>query len=256
MELIDTHCHLSNVPQEKLPEILERAKDAHITRCVAIGASDGKMSAKDSLKIAKTFDNVYCTIGVHPHDAKEHADINDLEEMASHPKSLAVGETGLDFFRDWAPKENQERLFRNSVGLALNLNKPLIIHSREAADESFKVLKEMKAEKVGGVYHCYSEDSEFAKKLRDINFLVSFTGNLTFKKAEERREAAKNIPLEQIMLETDMPYMAPEPFRGGPSEPAHVLKIAETLAKVKARSLEEVADITTKTALDFFKIKD
>lgn len=254
MNLVDTHCHLTHTPREELAELIERAEKCNVSKLVCIGASDGIMSAKDSLEIANSFPNIYCSIGIHPHDAGSHQNLNEISALASEEKVVAIGETGLDYFKDWAPIEDQKKLFRNSISLAKEVGKPLIIHSRDAAEDSLNILKELSADSVGGVFHCYAENSEFARKLADFNFLVSFTGNVTFKKALDRREAVAGIPLEQLMLETDMPYMAPEPFRGKPSEPMHVLKIAETVAKVKEVSLEEVARVTTQTACDFFGI--
>jgi len=254
MELIDTHCHLSTVEIEDIPKVLERAAECSVKRMVAIGASEGKKSARQSIEIAEAFDCIYCTVGIHPHDAGSHTELEELEQLAEHKKVKAIGETGLDFFKDWAPVEEQRKLFTNTIAFSKNIKKPLIIHCRDAKEETFETLVKTKASEVGGVFHCYAEDAEFAKKLRDINFLVSFTGTVTFKKATDRREAVAGIPLEQIMLETDMPYMAPEPFRGKPSEPMHVYQIARTIAEVKEVSLEEVGKITTDTAIDFFNL--
>jgi len=252
--LIDTHCHLSTL--EEPPEtVLERAAAAGVTKVVCIGAGGGKKSAADAVSLAERLANVWATVGVHPHDAKDHSELDDLTTLAAHPKVVAVGETGLDYFRDWAPKENQIRLFTNTIAFAKNLRKPLIIHCRDAAEETFDALKKCGAADVGGVFHCYAQDAEFAKRLEEINFIVSFPGSLTFKNASALRETAKSIPLERIMLETDAPYMAPEPFRGKPSEPAHVRQIALKLAEVKGLPLEAVAAITTATARRFFGIE-
>jgi TatD DNase family protein len=252
--LIDTHCHLPALTYDPLPVILERADALGITTMVCIGASDGKQSAVDAVRLAEDDPRIWASVGVHPHDAKEFTDLNGLEELAEHPRVVAVGETGLDFFRDWAPKDRQIRLFENTIAFALQFRKPLIIHCRDAAEETLELLIRHRAEQVGGVFHCYAQDAEFAKKLRDINFLVSFPGSLTFKSAHQLRETAKAIPLEQIMLETDAPYMAPEPLRGKPSEPAHVYHIARKLAEVKETSLEQIAETTTRTARNFFKL--
>ena len=252
MQLVDTHCHLTHAPEEELKAIFERAQECSIVRMLSVGASDGIQSARDSLKLAEQYEQVYTSVGVHPHDADEHQTLAEIEELASHPKCVAVGETGLDYFRDWADFTLQKKLFENSISLALNLNKPLIIHCREATDNTLSILRKTGASKVGGVFHCYAEDAEFAKGLVDLNFIVSFTGVVTFKKAEDRRLILKEIPLERIMLETDMPYMAPEPFRGGKSEPMHVYQIAKTIGKVKELSLEEVARITTENAKRVF----
>lgn len=256
MELIDTHCHLTAVEKEKLPAILERAKECSVNRFVCIGASDGIISAHDAVELTKHYPQVFCSVGVHPHDAGQHQNLKEIEKLFEEEKVVAVGETGLDFFRDWAPVEDQRKLFHYSIELAKDIDKPLIIHCREAADETLSTLKKLSADKVGGVFHCYAEDAEYARKIADLNFLVSFTGNITFKKAHDRKEAVAGIPLEQIMLETDMPYMAPEPFRGKPSEPMHVYKVAQMIAEVKETSLEEVAKKTSETAINFFGLSN
>ncbi|MBL7662343.1 TatD family hydrolase [bacterium] len=254
MSLIDTHCHLSYYAAEEIPGLLERANQCGITRAISIGAGEGAESAKQAIKLAETYQNVWASVGIHPHDAGQYTTVETIETLAQHPRVVAIGETGLDFFRDWAPQANQEKLFIAQIELAKKVNKPLIIHCRDAAAQTLKILLENQADHVGGVFHCYSEDAQFAAELRKINFMVSFTGSLTFKKATALREAAREIPLDQIMLETDTPYMAPEPFRGAQSEPMHVLKIAEMLAQVKAITLEEVAEISTKNALRLFRL--
>jgi len=254
VDLIDTHCHLPAVDQAPVEEILERAAAAGVKRCVCIGASEEKKSASDAIGLAERFENVWASVGVHPHDAKSFTELSGLEELAVHPKVVAIGETGLDFFRDWAPKDNQYKLFENTIAFAKNIGKPLIIHCRDAAEETFRLLKESGASQIGGVFHCYSETAEFAKRLEEINFIVSFPGSLTFKSAHALRETAKAIPLERIMLETDAPFMAPEPFRGKPSEPAHVLQVAMKLAELKELSVQEVARRTSRTAEKFFRL--
>ena len=189
-----------------------------------------------------------------PHDAGSFTELKHLETLAANPRVVAIGETGLDFYRDWAPKENQYRLFENTIAFAKEMRKPLIIHCRDAGEETLMILKKNGAADVGGVFHCYAEDAEFAERLADINFIVSFPGSLTFKNAVRVREAARNIPLERIMLETDAPYMAPEPHRGKPSEPAHVAHIALKLAEIKELPLEEVARVTSANAERLFHI--
>lgn len=252
MQLIDTHFHLTFEHAEPLQDILARAKEQAVSRFICIGASKGIESAPAAIRLAEEYPEVWATVGVHPHDAGSYQSLSEIESLASHAKVVAVGETGLDYFRDWAPVEDQKKLFRYTVSFALELGKPLVIHSREAAEDCIEVLKELGADKVGGVFHCYAEDEVFARRLADLNFLVSFTGNLTFKKATEMRRIASEIPLEQIMLETDMPYMAPEPFRGKPSEPGHVAQIAKVLAEAKGVSVEEVAQVTTANAERLF----
>jgi TatD DNase family protein len=255
MELIETHAHLYALSDEEAVETyLSRAKSCGISTFICVGASDGIQSAKTAVELSEEFPEVYATVGVHPHDADEYQNLEEIEYLLEHQKVVAVGETGLDFFREWADFDKQQKLFEASISVAKNCSKPIVIHSRDARDECYATLKRLGAEAVGGVFHCYSEDAEFAKKLRDINFSVSLTGVLTFKKAHQLRETARTVPLEQIMLETDCPYMAPEPFRGKPSEPMHVLKIAEKLAEVKELSLEKVAAATSENARRIFRI--
>lgn len=254
LELFDTHCHLYSIPNTFIDDIIKNAQDAGVTRIVCIGASEQLVSAETSVNFANKYSNIWASIGIHPHDTGRCHEIKQLEHYASNPKVVAIGETGLDYYRDWAPKENQIKVFRDTIALAKNFKKPLIIHSREAGEDCLRMLIEENAKEVGGVFHCYAEDAEFAKKLQDINFLISVPGTLTFKSANRFREIIKEIPIEQIMLETDAPYMAPEPYRGKASEPKHVLQIAQKLAEIKNMSLEKVASITTNTALNFFKI--
>lgn len=254
MELFDTHCHLSSLKHAPLEQILADARAVAVTGMVCIGASEGEASAQAAVEIAEEHEGIWASVGIHPHDAGSYTDLSGVEHLLSRPKVVAVGETGLDFYRDWAPADMQRTLFRNTIRTAKNVNKPLIIHCRDAAEETFAILKEEGAESVGGVFHCYAEDAEFAERLTELNFIVSFPGTLTFKRAENVRAAAKAIPLERIMLETDCPYMAPEPFRGQPSEPKHVLQIAQVLAEVKGLTLEEIAAQTTANAKRLFGI--
>jgi len=254
MELIDTHCHLTYFERERVDAILASAKECAVTRVVCIGASEGLESAAKAVALAEQYKNVWATVGVHPHDAGSHTTLESLEKYLSCKKVVAVGETGLDYFKDWSPREMQLVLFRNSIAFAKNCKKPLVIHCRDAAADTLKVLKECKAEEVGGVFHCYAEDAEFAKRIADLNFIVSFTGNITFKKASDRRDAVAGIELERMMLETDAPYMAPEPYRGKECQPMHVRWVAEKVAEIKGVSVEEVARITTATAEKLFQL--
>lgn len=252
MELVDTHCHLTALTHRPLDQIFADADRNHVTRMICVGAIDGTTSAREAVLLAEQYPQVWATVGIHPHDAESFTSIDELTRHVSHPKVVAVGETGLDFFRDWAPRDKQRILFENSVALAKTCKKPLIIHCRDALEDTIEVLIKLKAEEVGGVFHCYAGDAEFARRLRDLNFLVSFPGTLTFKKASALRETAAAIPLEQIVVETDCPYMAPEPYRGKPSEPMHVYHVAEKLAEVKDLTLEEVAAATTENAVRMF----
>lgn len=251
----DTHTHLDSESfREDQEAVIERAMQSGVTRLITIGASDGLDSAQRAITLAEKYPFIWCTVGVHPHDTEIELDGAALKELARHPKCVGIGETGLDFFRDWAPKERQQLWFEVQISIARELKKPLVIHSRNAALECLETLRRLNAEEVGGVFHCYSEDGAFAKELHEINFLVSFPGTVTFKKADTVRQAALDIPLSQIMLETDAPYMAPEPFRGKRCESSFLVHTAEKLAEVKGISLEELSRVTNENAWRLFGI--
>ncbi len=252
LELIDTHCHLTAINEQQLSVVLDNAAKCSVTRFITIGAGVGSASGQKAVALTERFSNIWASVGVHPHDAGK-AKMSELASLVTHSKVVAIGETGLDFFRDWAPKHEQEACFRETITLAKKIGKPIIIHCRDAREEVWKILVEENGEQVGGVFHCFSEDEDFAAKVCEMNFRVSFTGNITFKKAERLREAVKKIPLTQILLETDTPYMAPEPFRGKPSEPMHVYTVAQCIANIKGLTIDEVAGVTTANARELFR---
>jgi TatD DNase family protein len=253
IEIIDTHCHLDSEPFElDRDEVIRRATEAGVTRLITIGTGGGLSGASRAIALAESYPMVWATVGVHPHNADSALDLSLIETLAQHEKVVAIGETGLDFFRDWAPIEAQHQIFEVQIAIARKSKKPLIIHSRDAAVAALDTLIRHHAADVGGVFHCFSEDAEFAERLREINFRVSFPGQLTFKKAHQVREVCRAIPLEQILVETDAPYLAPEPYRGKRCEPAFVVETTKMLAQIKGLSLEEVAAITTRNALTLF----
>jgi TatD DNase family protein len=253
IELIDTHTHLDSPEFDAdRAECVRRAQEAGIVRILTIGAADGLGSAKRAIALAREFPCVWAATGIHPHDAARPESPDELRELAQDQRVVAIGETGLDFFRDWSPKRDQYIWFERQIGLALELKKPLVIHSREAGKECLEVLKQNGASEVGGVFHCYAENANFAEKLREINFLVSFPGFITFKRSDDSRAIARDIPLEQMMIETDAPYMAPEPHRGKRCEVAHVRGTAEVIAQIKDLPLDEFARVTTINAMKLF----
>lgn len=256
LELVDTHAHLGAPDFEAdLDEVIERAKQNGVGTIISIGAGYGMESAARAVQLARKYPALWASVGVHPHDAGVGLEnLQSLEKLAAEKEVVAIGETGLDFYRDWSPKDLQEKWFIEQIKLALSVSKPLIIHSRNAGEECFRILKENGAEGVGGVFHCFAEDSDFAARLREINFLVSFPGTVTFKKAEPLREIVKSIPLDQIMLETDAPYMAPEPYRGKRCESGFMIETARMMAQIKGLALEELAEVTTATARRLFKL--
>ena len=239
--LIDTHCHLDM--DQFLPDqdaVIQRAQAAGVEIMITIGTGSGLQGAHNAIQLAERHECVWASVGIHPHDAGLGVDLAGLRPLAEHPKVVAIGETGLDFYRDWAPIDAQERTFIAQIELARAVKKPLIIHSREAGDRCLTILKEHNASEVGGVFHCFSENSSFAKELSTMGFMVSFPGQVTFKKAHEVRATCLKIPLEQILLETDSPFLAPEPHRGKRCEPAFILETARRIALEKSISLEEL----------------
>ncbi len=254
-QLIDTHTHLdADDFDPDREDVIKRAQAAGVAAFITIGAGSGMQSAENAVALSERYNFIWCSVGIHPNDAGKPYDLKRIKELASHPRVLAIGESGLDYFRDWATKEEQFRAFEAQIGIALDLNKPIIIHSREAGQDCLDLLIKMDAKRTGGVFHCYSEDAAFATRLAQINFMVSVPGNITFKKSEQFREAISAIPLSQIMLETDAPYLAPEPNRGKRCESAMMVETAKMVARVKGLSLEEVAAATTANAKRFFKI--
>lgn len=255
MELIDSHTHLTapdfDIDREA---VIERAIAAGVSTLITIGAGYGIESARAAVQAAERYGSVYATVGVHPHDATTEPQLEELRDLARHPKVVAIGETGLDFYRNLAPVDLQRRWFKAQIEFARETGKPLIIHSREAGADCLATLREYGAAEVGGVFHCYAEDAAFAQRLAEINFLVSFPGSLTFKRATALRETAREIPLAQIMLETDAPYIAPEPHRGRRCESSFMVETAKQLATVKGMSLEDVAATTSATARRFYRL--
>lgn len=254
-EFIDTHTHLCAEEFDgDRAEVVERSAAAGIIRLIDVGSGYGRDSAARAVINAETFANVYAAVGLHPCDSGTPFSLEFLRELLPHPKVVAVGETGLDYYWMKDPKDKQERWFRAQIELALEFKKPLIIHSREAAQDCFRILKEMGAEACAGVFHCYPEDQHFAALLREMSFLVSVPGTLTFRKAEKMRAIFREIPLSQIMLETDAPFLAPQPWRGNRCESCYLLETASVLAAIRGISLEEVARITTDNARRLFRL--
>lgn len=252
--LIDTHCHLTDLTDNEILATLERARAKNVKKVICIGASKGKESNLKAFQLLNLSNDILISIGIHPHDADNTSWDEDLLRIASDKRVVAIGETGLDYFKNWSDFSKQKELFIESIKVAKTLKKPLIIHCRDALEDTLNILKKYEAEEIGGVFHCYSGSKETAEILANINFKVSYTGILTFKNSTDAKEGAKHIPLEQIMLETDAPYMAPEPYRGKMSEPAHVYDIAKCLAEIKGATLEKIIEITTDNARALFKL--
>lgn len=251
--LVDSHCHL-DFPDlsRRLPEILRRMIENGVGWAVCIGVNLEDFPGV--LALAESHPNLYATVGVHP----EYADAEDpseekLVELADHPKVIAIGETGLDYhWQKDRPKWQRDR-FRCHIRAAIRARKPLVVHMRDAADDTLRILKEEGAQAVGGVMHCFTETWEVARHALDLGFYISFSGIVTFKNALAIKEAARRTPLDRILLETDSPYLAPVPYRGKANEPAYVRHVAEEVARLRALSPEQVGEATTTNFFNLFK---
>lgn len=258
MELIDSHAHI-DFPQfaDDRPAMLERARAAGVTTLLAIGTGPGPEKLDSALPFAEQHDWIYATVGIHPHEAKEskREHLEELRNLARHPRVIAWGEIGLDYFYDHSPRETQQKLFRDQMELAAQARRPIIIHCRDAWSDCLKLLGEhWKPTGLGGILHCFSSTLEDARRGIDLGFLISFAGNSTFPKAQNLRDVAKALPLASILIETDSPYLAPHPYRGKRNEPAYVLEVARTLASVRNLSADEIAAATSENFRRLFRL--
>lgn len=251
--LYDSHAHLDD-PQFDADRdaVIQKIKDAGVVYLNNIGA-DMKTSAA-SIKLAEKNEFIYAAVGVHPSETTDmtESDIEELRRMAAHPKAVAIGEIGLDYHYEDTNKELQKKWFRRQLELAKELDMPVVIHDRESGGECIAILKEMGI--TNGVMHCYSGSAETAKELLDMGFHISFTGVLTFKNAKKAVQAVSVIPMDRLMIETDCPYMAPEPYRGTRNDSSYVGRVAEKMAEIKGISVTEVERITCENAKRFFGI--
>ena len=254
--LVDSHSHLE-MPDFKrdLEQVIQRANESGVGYIFTVGTE--KKDWKRVLEIADSHPSIYAILGVHPHNAREIDDqtYGALRELCQHEKVRAYGEIGLDFYRNLSPRDIQLGRFREQIGLARDLHLPIVVHDREAHQETLEILRSEKAEECGGIIHCFSGDDEMAKKCIDMGFLISVPGNITYKNAEGYREIIRRIPLESLLVETDAPFLTPVPFRGKRNEPSYVRYTAQKVAEVKRVSLEKVAEVTTENALRVYRLK-
>ena len=258
MELIDSHAHIDG-PQfaDDRDAVLSRARAAGVSTILAIGTGPGPEKLDAALPYAEAHDWIYTTVGIHPHDAKEvtPTHLETLAALAKHPKVIAWGEIGLDYFYDHSPRDIQEKVFREQMELAHAAKLPIIIHCRDAWDDCLRILEEVwKPTALGGILHCFTGTRDHAKRGLDMGFHISFAGNSTYPKTQHLREIAKEIPLDRILIETDSPYLAPQPYRGKRNEPAYVLEVAKALANVRDLELPEIAAQTTGNFRRFFRL--
>ena len=259
MIFIDSHCHIDGKAFDgERDEIVRRAKDAGVKAMLNIGTGnphDGEIAK--AVEVAELYENVFASVGVHPHDAKLYDDKAEetLVNLTKSAKVIAWGEIGLDYYYDHSPRDVQREVFIRQIRKAKQLDLPIIIHSRDADDETVEILTDECSYKgFRGIMHCFGGTAEMAESLMKLGFLISFAGNVTFKKAENLRDAARVVPLEKLLIETDCPFLTPIPFRGKRNEPAFVVHTAQFLADFYEVELEKIANQTSENFLKFFKL--
>ncbi len=257
--IIDSHCHLQDEKYiDDIDQVIKNATDSGVKKLICIGTSLD--DSKEAIKIAEKFPEVYAVIGIYPHESVPNSDFRlELEELSANKKVVAIGECGLDYTNMDKPetnsKEVQKELFRKQLGLAVQLGLPVVIHNREADEDTiFELSRYKETQKLRGVFHCFTQNLELAKKVIDLGFYISFTAIITYPSAKHLVEVAKNIPREKVLIETDAPYLPPQTERGKRNEPKNVRIVAEKLAEIWGISVEEVAKITTKNASTLFSL--
>jgi len=260
MELIDSHAHIDDARfDEDREAMLARARDAGVTTLLAIGTGPGPHKLDAALPFAEAYDWIYTTVGIHPHEAREvtPAHLEELARLARHRKVIAWGEIGLDYFYDHSPRDVQERAFRAQMELAAAAKLPIIIHCRDAWADCLRVIEEVwRPTGLGGILHCFTSTLEDARRGMEMGFLISFAGNSTYPKTQNLRDVAKALPMENILIETDAPYLAPQGYRGTRNEPAYVAEVARMLASVRDLRAEEVAAQTAGNFRRFFHLSE
>lgn len=256
VSLIDTHAHIDGKEFiTDFDEMLNRAGDAGVTRIIAVGGD--VESSRRAGELAKIHENIFCSAGIHPHDAARVSEncYDVIARLAAeNPKTVAIGEIGLDFYRDRSPRDIQEIVFRRFLIMASELSLPVIIHDRDAHEQILRTIKEERSRGIGGVLHCFSGDLKMAQECVDLGFYLSVPGTITFPSNEQLRDVVRGIPIDRLLLETDCPYLAPVPHRGKRNEPAYLRITAEKVAELKGLSLEDVARITTHNAENLFRM--
>ncbi|MCC7135758.1 MAG: TatD family hydrolase [Nitrosomonas sp.] len=252
---VDSHCHL-DFPDlaDHLDELLQNMRASQVSHALCVGV-DLKNFPR-VLALAQAYPHLFASVGVHPdHELPEEPDVTCLAKLADQPKVIAIGETGLDYFRLTGDLEWQRERFRKHIRAARQCGKPLIIHTRAAAEDTLRIMAEENAQSIGGVMHCFTESWEVARRALDMNFYISFSGIITFKNAKVIKEVAMKVPADRMLIETDSPYLAPVPHRGKINQPAYVCHVAEEIARLRSMTLSEVAQITTNNFFNLFNIE-
>ena len=250
---VDSHCHI-NFPElvADVDGVLGAMKANQVTHALCVSVT--LETFPEVLGLAERFENVFASAGVHPDtETGEEPDVDRLVALAAHPRVVAVGETGLDYYRLTGDLEWQRERFRRHIRAAKEVGKPLIIHTREAAADTLRLMKEEGASEIGGVMHCFTETAEVAQAAMDMNFLISFSGIVTFKNAVSLKDVARLVPLDRMLIETDSPYLAPVPYRGKTNQPAYVRFVAEEIGRLKGIPMETVAKATTANFFSLFR---
>lgn len=256
MELFDTHTHMDSKNfDEDRAETIQRAREQGVTRMINIGFN--RETIPTTMKLAEEYEFIYAAVGWHPQDAitMKEEDLDWIAELCKHEKVVAIGEIGLDYYWDTSPKDVQHDVFRKQISLARQLGMPISIHNRDAHEDVVRILREEKASEIGGVMHSFSGSWEIAKMCLDMNFHLSFGGPITFKNAKQPKEVLMKTPMDRLLIETDSPYLTPHPFRGKRNESGNVRLVAEAAAELLRKELEEIAEITTRNALERFGIR-
>jgi len=255
--LIDSHAHIQGKEYAgEVDAVIGRAREAGVEQIIVVGGAGDMSSNTAAVALAESWPNLYATVGMHPHDAKDvgEEELQQLKELAAHPKVIAVGETGLDYYYNHSPWEVQRRVFAQFIRLASETDLPLVVHERDASREVAELLRGEGEGKIRGVIHCFTGDYAAACAYLDLGFYLSFTGIITFKNAEPLRDVVRRVPLETMFVETDSPYLTPVPHRGKRNEPAYARFVAGAIASVKSLNVEEVARVTTNNVRALFRI--
>ncbi len=248
--LVDSHCHLDLIKNSSPDILVSAAHNLGVSHFLSVSIDLDHFPTL--LGIAQRIDNVFASVGIHPNTSRESTvDVQTLTSLADDPHIIAIGETGLDYFRSQGDLRWQQQRFRTQIQAAKEVGKPLIIHSRDAAEDTLRILREENAATVGGIMHCFVENWDIAQQAMDMGFYISFSGIVTFKNAETVQTVAKKVPLDRLLVETDAPYLAPVPHRGKTNQPAYVRHVAEFIANLRGESFETIAQVTTN---NFFRL--